>query len=97
MQKIARSFDPVLVFWGTAPQFYVVVANLGLDYLAPLGDSTGNSSITANFVDPGSGEGKDALRDATRVAPHNAYVRLPRMKEIATEYRLLTGRRPVAI
>ncbi len=94
--EIARSFDPILVFWGTAPQFYVVVANLGLDYLSPLGDGTGNSSITANFVDPGNGEGKDAIRDATRVAPHNAYVRLPRMKEIASGvgYSLEGGQSP---
>jgi hypothetical protein len=94
--EIARSFDPILVFWGTAPQFYVIVANLGLDYLSPLGDGTGNSSITANFVDPGSGEGKDAIRDATRIAPHNAYVRLPRMKEIAAGigYSLEGGQSP---
>lgn len=94
--EIARSFDPVLVFWGTAPQFYVIVANLGLDYLSPLGDSTGNSSVTANFVDPGNGEGKDAIRDATRVAPHNAYVRLARMKEIASNigYSLEGGQSP---
>ena len=94
--EVARSFDPILVFWGTAPQFYVIVANLGLDYLSPLGDDTGNSSITANFVDPGSGEGKDAIRDATRVAPHNAYVRLPRMKEIAADigYSLEGGQSP---
>ena len=94
--EVARSFDPILVFWGTAPQFYIVVANLGLDYLTPLGDGTGNSSITANFVDPGSGEGKDALRDSTRVAPHNAYVRLPRMKEIAADigYSLEGGQSP---
>jgi hypothetical protein len=94
--EIARSFDPVLVFWGTAPQFYAVVGNLGLDYLSPLGDSTGNSSVVANFVDPGNGEGKDAIRDATRVAPHNAYVRLPRMKEIATDigYSLEGGQSP---
>jgi hypothetical protein len=94
--EIARSFDPVLVFWGTAPQFYVIIANLGLDYLSPLGDSTGNSSVTANFVDPGNGEGKDAIRDATRVAPHNAYVRLSRMKEIASDigYSLEGGQSP---
>jgi hypothetical protein len=94
--EIARSFDPVLVFWGTAPQFYAVVGNLGLDYLSPLGDSTGNSSVTANFVDPGNGEGKDAIRDATRVAPHNAYVRLPRMIEIASDigYSLEGGQSP---
>jgi hypothetical protein len=94
--EIARSFDPVIVFWGTAPEFYIIVANLGLDYLSPLGDGTGNSSVTANFVDPGSGEGKDAIRDATRVAPHNAYVRLPRMKEIAADigYSLEGGQSP---
>jgi hypothetical protein len=94
--EVARGFDPILVFWGTAPQFYVIVANLGLDYLSPLGDGTGNSSVTANFVDPGNGEGKDAIRDATRVAPHNAYVRIPRMKEIAAEvgYSLDGGQSP---
>ena len=31
--EIARSFDPVYVFWGTAPIFYKVIENLGLDYL----------------------------------------------------------------
>jgi hypothetical protein len=94
--EIARSFDPILVFWGTAPQFYTVVGNLGLDYLSPVGDGTGNSSITANFVDPGSGEGKDAIRDATRESPHNAYVKLPRMKEIASDigYSLEGGQSP---
>jgi Protein of unknown function (DUF3048). len=94
--EIARSFNPVLVFWGTAPQFYTIVANLGLDYLSPLGDGTGNSSIAANFVDPGKGEGKDAIRDPTRVGPHDAYIRLPRMKEIAKElgYSLEGGQSP---
>ena len=81
--EIAASFDPVYIFWGTHPNFYKVVQQLGLDYLSPLGDTSGQSSITGNFADPGSGEGKDAIRDATRKAPHNAYVRLPRMREIA--------------
>jgi hypothetical protein len=81
--EIAASFDPVYVFWGTHPNFFKVVEQLGLDYLSPLGDTSGQSSITGNFSDPGSGEGKDAIRDTTRVAPHNAYVRIPRMREIA--------------
>jgi len=82
--EIAASFDPVYVFWGTHPTFYKVIENLGLDYLTPLGDDTGNSSVTSNFVDPWNpGEGVDAIRDGTRQRPHNAYVRIPRMKEIA--------------
>jgi len=81
--EIAASFDPVYIFWGTHPNFYKVVQQLGLDYLSPLGDTTGQSSITGNFADPGSGEGKDAIRDTTRKAPHNAYIRIPRMREIS--------------
>ncbi|MCG2788321.1 MAG: DUF3048 domain-containing protein [Actinomycetia bacterium] len=93
--EIARSFDPIYVFWGTHPIFYKVIENLGLDYLSPLGDK--NSSITANFVDPGrgGGEGADAIRDASRdvASWHTAYVRLPRMKEIASKqgYKLEGG------
>ena len=85
--EIARSFDPVHVFWGTAPIFYKVVEDLGLDYLTPVDDINGNTSITANFIDPGKGEGADAIRDTSRdVASWNtAYVRLPRMKEIASK------------
>jgi hypothetical protein len=80
--EIARSFDPVYVFWGTAPIFYKVIENLGLDYLSPLGDESGNSSIAANFVD---GNGVDSKRDSSRVAPHNAYMFTPKIKELASE------------
>lgn len=80
--EIARSFDPVYVFWGTAPIFYKVIENLGLDYLSPLGDESGNSSISANFVD---GNGVDSKRDSSRVAPHNAYMFTPRIKELASK------------
>jgi len=88
--EIARSFDPVYVFWGTAPIFYKVVENLGLDYLSPLGDQSGNSSIAANFVD---GNGVDSKRDSSRVAPHNAYVFTPKLKELASKqgYKLEGG------
>ena len=80
--EIARSFDPVYVFWGTAPIFYKVIENLGLDYLSPLGDESGNSSIAANFVD---GNGVDSKRDSSRVAPHNAYMFTPKIKELASD------------
>ena len=95
--EIAAGFDPIYVFWGTHPSFYIYVENLGLDYLSPIGDGTGASSIVGNFVDPGSGEGKDAIRDTSRVKPHNAYVRIPRMKEIAQEqgYSLEGGQSPL--
>ena len=45
---------------------------------------------------PESGEGADAIRDATRKAPHNAYVRIPRMLEIAKNqgYSLDGGKSP---
>ena len=81
--EISASFNPIYVFWGTHPKFYQVVEQLGLDYLSPLGDRDGTSKISANFADPGSGEGKDAIRDTSRSAPNNAYVRTPRMREIA--------------
>jgi len=88
--EIARSFDPVYVFWGTAPIFYKVIENLGLDYLSPLGDESGNSSIAANFVD---GNGVDSKRDSSRVAPHNAYMFTPKIKELASDqgYKLEGG------
>ena len=94
--EIAAGFDPIYIFWGTAPYFYILVERLGLDYLSPLGDDTGASSIAANFVDPGSGEGADAIRDTTRQAPHNAYIRIPRMLEIAQNqgYSLEGGQSP---
>ena len=95
--EIAAGFDPIYVFWGTHPSFYIYVENIGLSYLTPLGDTTGASSIVGNFADPGSGEGKDAIRDTSRSAPHNAYIRIPRIKEIAQEqgYSLEGGQSPL--
>ncbi|MCL4378613.1 MAG: DUF3048 domain-containing protein [Actinobacteria bacterium] len=92
--EIARSFDPIYVFWGTAPQFYKVVEDLGLNYLTPLGDESGNSSISANFID---NNGIDSKRDSTRVAPHNAYMFTPRIKELAKKagYSLDGGQSPL--
>ena len=98
--EIASSFDPVYVFWGTAPIFYKVIEDLYLDYLSPIGDASGNTSISANFIDPGKGggEGADAIRDTSRdvAFEHTAYVRLPRMKEIASKqgYKLEGGQTP---
>ncbi|MBM3700602.1 MAG: DUF3048 domain-containing protein [Actinobacteria bacterium] len=81
--EIAASFDPVYIFWGTHPNFYKIISDLGIDYLFPVTKPDMSYPLIGNFDDPGSGEGKDAIRDTTRVAPHNAYVRIPRMREIA--------------
>ncbi|MCL4386211.1 MAG: DUF3048 domain-containing protein [Cyanobacteria bacterium] len=66
--ELARMFDPVYVFWGTYPEGYKLIENMDMDVLTPLGDTTGASSIQANISD-----GRDAWRDSSRVAPHNAY------------------------
>jgi len=95
--EIAASFDPIYVFWGTHPTFYITIEKLGLDYLSPNGDTSGASSITSNFVDPWeAGENQDAIRDGTRQRPHNAYVRPERMREIAEElgYKTDWGQSP---
>ena len=82
--EIARMFDPVYVFWGTYPEGYKIIENMDMDVLTPLGDQSGVSSITANMSD-----GKDAWRDSSRVAPHNAYSSSKKLKEAATSNGLL--------
>lgn len=76
--EMSRMFDPVYVFWGTYPEGYRIVDNMDMDVLTPLGDQSGASSITANMA-----EGKDAWRDSTRVAPHNAYSSTEKLKAAA--------------
>ncbi len=76
--EMSRMFDPVYVFWGTYPEGYKIVENMDMDVLTPLGDQSGASGITANMTD-----GKDAWRDSTRVAPHNAYSSTEKLKAAA--------------
>lgn len=76
--EMSRMFDPVYVFWGTYPEGYKIVENMDMDVLTPLGDQSGASSIMANMTD-----GKDAWRDSTRVAPHNAYSSTEKLKAAA--------------
>jgi hypothetical protein len=91
--ELARGLDPVYVFWGTDPQFYKIIEKLGLNYLTPLGDNSGNSSIGANFAV----NGIDSKRDQSRVIPHNAYMFTPRIKELAKKlgYSLEGGQSPL--
>ena len=92
--ELARSLDPIYVFWGTYPEGYKIIENLGLNYLSPLGDETGNSTISANFID---NNGIDSKRDSSRVAPYNAYMFTPRIKELAKKigYSLDGGQSPL--
>lgn len=76
--ELARMFDPVYVFWGTYPEGYKIVENMDMDVLTPLGDQSGASNIMANMTD-----GKDAWRDSSRVAPHNAYSSSEKLKAAA--------------
>jgi hypothetical protein len=45
--EIARSFDPIYVFFGTHPQYYEYIENLGMNVLSAKADHTGSSSIKA--------------------------------------------------
>lgn len=79
--ELARMFDPIYVFWGTYPEGYKLIENMDMDVLTPLGDETGASSISANISD-----GKDAWRDSSRVAPHNAYSSTEKLAAAAKKY-----------
>lgn len=89
--ELARMFDPVYVFWGTYPEGYKLIDNMDMDVLTPLGDTTGVSSIQANIS-----EGKDAWRDSSRVAPHNAYSSTDKLTAAAQAngYSLKGGQSP---
>jgi hypothetical protein len=89
--ELARMFDPIYVFWGTYPEGYKLIQNMDMDVLTPLGDTTGASSITANISD-----GKDAWRDSSRVAPHNAYSSTEKLTAAAENngYSLQGGQSP---
>jgi hypothetical protein len=90
--ELARMFDPIYVFWGTYPEGYKLIENMDIDVLTPLGDGTGASSIVANITD-----GKDAWRDTSRVAPHNAYSSTEKLTAAAKDngYSLQGGQSPL--
>lgn len=89
--EIARSLDPLYAFWGTYPDAYAVIEDLGLDYLSPLGDEQGGSSITANS--------SSGWRDYSRsdVTEHTAFMSTVALKEDATGigYSLEGGQSPL--
>src|SRR4030043_858514 len=44
--EIARGFDPIYAFFGTYPECYKVIEDMGMYVLSAMSDSSGNSSIT---------------------------------------------------
>ncbi|MBN2073085.1 MAG: DUF3048 domain-containing protein [Actinobacteria bacterium] len=88
--EIARSFDPVYAFWGTFPEAYKIIENLGLDYLTAVGDSSGNSSIVANAPH---------WRDNSRstVTEHTGFMSTIQLREKAGElgYETKGGQSPL--
>ncbi|MDZ7838105.1 MAG: DUF3048 domain-containing protein [Actinomycetota bacterium] len=85
--EVACSFDPIYSFWGTYPEGYKLIENMGMDVLSVLGDQSGNSSITAQA---------SHWRDDSRVAPHNGYMSTLQLKEDAQRlgYALDGGQSP---
>ncbi len=81
--EIARSFDPLYIFWGSWVEGYKTVINSGMDYFNTVEDKSGTTSIKVNLND---GDNIYTMRDNTRKAPHNAYILLPKIKELAEEY-----------
>jgi hypothetical protein len=89
--EIARSLDPIYVFWGTYTEAYKVIDDLGLDVLTPLGDQSGISSIVAN-----SNSGwRDYNRSA--ITEHTAFMSTIALKEEAGNigYSLEGGQSPL--
>lgn len=85
--EIARSFNSIYTFWGTFPEGYKIIENMGLDVLSTLADPSGVSSITAQA---------SHWRDDTRTSPFNGYMSTLKLKEDAerTGYLLDGGNSP---
>ncbi len=84
--EIARSFDPVYVFWGTYPEAYESINTMDMDVL------DGNSDAYVPYT--GSG-----WRDYSRsdITEHTAFMSTPMLKEDASEfgYSLEGGQSPL--
>jgi len=79
--EIARSFDPVYVFWGTYSDAYPVIKSMDMDVL------DANSDVYVPYTDAG-------WRDPGRsnVLEHTAFIDIKGIKEDAAEYGYsLTG------
>jgi hypothetical protein len=76
--EIARAFNPIYAFFGTYPECYGVIEQLGLQTLSAMSDRSGNSSITAQAP---------YWRDWSRsdIQEHTAFMSVPKLKQKAAQ------------
>jgi hypothetical protein len=84
--EIARAFDPIYSFFGTYPECYGYIEQLGMNVLSAMSDRSGNSSITAQAP---------YWRDWTRsdIQEHTAFMSIPQLRQKAAQlgYPLQNG------
>ncbi|MCG9479753.1 MAG: DUF3048 domain-containing protein [Actinomycetia bacterium] len=76
--EMAKSFNPVYAFFGTYPECYGYIQNLGLQVLSAMTDRSGNSSITAQAP---------YWRDWTRnsAQEHTAFMSVAQLRQKAAQ------------
>ena len=76
--EIARGFDPIYAFFGTYPECYKVIEDMGMYVLSAMSDSSGNSSITGQAP---------YWRDWNRssIQEHTAFMSVAKLKEKASQ------------
>ncbi|MGM0367874.1 MAG: DUF3048 domain-containing protein [Actinomycetota bacterium] len=74
--EIARGFNPIYVFFGTYPECYGVIEDMGMQTLSAMTDRSGHSSITAQAP---------YWRDWSRssIQEHTAFMSVPQLKQSA--------------
>lgn len=76
--EIARGFDPIYAFFGTYPECYKVIQDLGMYVLSAMSDRSGNSSITGQAP---------YWRDWNRssIQEHTAFMSVIKLREKAAQ------------
>ncbi len=76
--EIARGFDPIYAFFGTYPECYGVIEDMGMYVLSAMTDRSGNSSITGQAP---------YWRDWSRssIQEHTAFMSVAKLKEKALQ------------
>ncbi len=76
--EIARGFDPIYAFFGTYPECYKVIEDMGIYVLSAMSDRSGNSSITGQAP---------YWRDWNRssIQEHTAFMSVVKLKEKAAQ------------
>jgi hypothetical protein len=76
--EIAKAFDPIYAFFGTYPECYGIIEQLGLHALSAMSDRSGNSSITGQAP---------YWRDWSRsdMQEHTAFMSIAKLKQKAEQ------------